>query len=359
VSLHYRFKNSPHFLERLWDVFCIASIVGIWPRFIEPNLLFSSEHIIPVARLPHELNGLSIVHLTDLHFSSYSSPAFLKRILKKTAKLNPHLILFTGDLISYAELGDKEALFQFLSSFSCPLGCYAILGNHDYSQYVSLGSNGKFCIMEEHVPPLLQGLFKLISSKSRGKEQQVTKPIPAHPELRALFEKAGWTLLENETVRIGTARAQLNITGLGDIMAAHFSPQEAFAKQDGSFPTIVMAHNPDCFPYLKNYPFDLALAGHTHGGQVNLPFIWKRITPILNKQFKSGLKNYFGKFLYISRGLGAVFPFRWFAPPEIAKFTLINSSHAPVQSYAFDFARSQVESFAANRSSCSKNPEVS
>lgn len=327
MSFHFSFRNSPHFVERLWDLWCIASVVGIWPRFIEPNLLVTSYHTLPISTLPEELHGMTIVQISDLHFSSHTSSTFLNRISDHIKKLNPDLLLFTGDLISYSELEDKERLQEFLSSLNAPLGCFSIFGNHDYSQYVSLGDDGSYRLISDHVPPLLKGFHRLFSSKKNDSsdDPKVTHAIPLHPELSTLFEKGGFEVLHNKTVQVGTGSSRLNITGLGDIMAGCCCPHEAFYAVDPRFPSIVLSHNPDSYPYFASYPGDLVLFGHTHGGQVNLPYIWKKVTPLKNRALKSGLVQQDNRFLYINRGLGSTFPFRWFAPPEITKFTLVRS----------------------------------
>jgi uncharacterized protein len=353
VSLHCTYKNSPHFIEKLWDFACIASIVGIWPRFCEPHLLLAPEHIIPLPLLPEALNGFKIAHLSDLHFSSYTSVHFLERVLKKIEKFQPDLIVFTGDLISYAEIENRELIEKFLKSLSCPYGCYAVLGNHDYSEYISLEDNS-FCIMEEHIPPLLRGFFRLISSK-RALKTKVRGEITEHPEIRKLFENSGWKLLVNETCLIGKGANKINIAGLGELMAKQLKAMEAFQRVDMRYPTVVLVHNPDAIGEISSYPIDLVLLGHTHGGQVNLPFIWKRITPIKNKEFKSGLYQKEGHFFYISRGLGASFPFRLFAPPELAKITLVRSGLEKNSALAWNAPIREKERAAAFRVSCPDN----
>src|SRR5581483_8919964 len=147
--------TSSHFAERLWDAFCIASIIGIWPRFIEPHLLCTSHHKIYIPHLDLRMNGMIIVQISDLHMSSYLSDRYLKRILKRIKKIKPDLIVFTGDLLCYSELSDKERLFSFLAELQAPLGCFAIFGNHDYSQYVSLAEDGNARCIQEHISPLL------------------------------------------------------------------------------------------------------------------------------------------------------------------------------------------------------------
>lgn len=316
-------KNSISPIERLWDIWCVASVIGIWPRFIEPSCLFTKQITLPLPQLAKELEGLKILQISDLHCSKYTSDRFLKKIRKKCEKLSPDLIVFTGDLISYGELVDETRLEEFLSSLEAPLGCYAILGNHDYSEYVTFASDEKVRKVQDHIPSIMRGFARLFSCKDTSSEgEEVTAPIPEHPKLRALFERSGFTLLHNNTVQIGKGSSLLNLTGVGDIMACQCLPSIAFSHYNYLYPGIVLSHNPDSFDLLKEAPGDLLLFGHTHGGQVNLPFIWKRITPIRNKLFKSGLFHINNKFLYINRGLAAPFPFRWFAPPELTLFTL-------------------------------------
>lgn len=336
MSLHFSsFKTSNHFLERLWDAACIASIVGIWPRFIEPNLLFTTELTLPIALLPKELDGITIVQFSDLHYSSYVSERYLDRISTHIQKLDPSLIVFTGDILSYAELEERAPLQKFLSSLSAPLGCYAIFGNHDYKEYTSLAPDGSYRLICDHTPALLRGFSRIFSSKKISDDPEVLQPVPEKEELKKVLLNSGFQLLHNETVQIGKKGSYINLTGLGDICARQCFPNLAFNQTDPRFPSIVLSHNPDSYPLLAPYPGDLLLFGHTHGGQVNLPFIWEKITPLKNKKLKSGLVAIPEKerFLYINRGLGSTFPFRWFAPPEITKITLVRSG--PVKSPLF------------------------
>lgn len=316
-------KHSQSLIERLWDLWCIVSVVGIWPRFIEPELLFSSHHTIAIPELPRELNGLKIAHISDLHFSDHTSSWFLDRVVKKVNRLSCDVIVFTGDILTYSELWDPDALQRFLSSLHAPLGCYAILGNHDYAEYVTMSNDGTFHKAQNRLPDIMKGFSRLFASAEEASEAQGFEPIAEQPELLSLFARSGFKVLNNETIHIGRARKWLNLTGLGDIMTKQCLPAKAFQNYDMQAPGIILSHNPDSFSLLQSYPGNLYLFGHTHGGQVNLPFIWKRITPIQNKLLKSGLFHINNRYLYVNRGLGAPFPFRWFAPPEIACLELV------------------------------------
>lgn len=320
-------------------------MIGIWPRFIEPKLLCTSHHTLGIPTLPQEFHGLKILQISDLHFSSYCSENFIQRISRQIQKLAPDIICFTGDLLSYAELVNTDCLLNFLSSLRAPLGCFAIYGNHDYSDYVSYGTDGSYTKIRDHVPALLRGFARLFSPKLLTPSVILHEPVAPSQALQELFESAGFTVLHNKTIQIGNRRQKLNITGLGDLIAGHCDPNTAFLHHDPEFPTIVLSHNPDSYPYLAHYPGDLILCGHTHGGQVNLPYIWEKVTPLKHLEFKSGLVVRDGRYIYINRGLGSTFPFRWFAPPEITLFKLHRN---PVET-----ARVQADLF----STCQDSPD--
>lgn len=324
MSLQFlQIKCPENLLERLWDAFCIASIIGIWPRFIEPNLLFISEHNIYLPTLPQECEGIKIVQFSDLHFGPTTKPEFLKKICRKIQSLQPDVVVFTGDLISYSILENKELLKQFLQSISAPLGAFAIFGNHDYSEYASMGEDGIARRIKNESPALVRGFWRLLSLQSCNKQDpQVTSAIPEKESVRTLFEEGGFHVLHNETMQIQLKSGRLNIVGLGDMLTGNCRPLDAFSHYDLRYPGIVLSHNPDSFSHLQSYPGDLFLFGHTHGGQINLPYIWKKITPLKNKYLKSGFFELQSRYISVNRGLGSIFPFRWFAPPEISLFTL-------------------------------------
>lgn len=332
-------KHSQSLVEYLWDLWCIVSIVGIWPRFIEPELLFTSHHTIAIADLPRELDGLKIAHISDLHFSKHTSKNFLDRVVKKVNKLSCDLIVFTGDLLTYSILEDPETLQHFLTALDAPLGKYAILGNHDYAEYVTMANDGSYHKSVNQQAAITKGFSRLFSTSQEPQDTLVIEPIAEHEEVLKLFTRSGFKMLHNETIHIGRSHNWINLTGLGDIMTRQCLPSKAFQNYDMQAPGIILSHNPDSFNLLQSYPGNLYLFGHTHGGQVNLPFIWKKVTPIQNKFLKSGLFYLHDRYLYINRGLGAPFAFRWFAPPEIACFTLVRQGRVKTPSWQKIFSQ--------------------
>jgi predicted MPP superfamily phosphohydrolase len=321
-------KSAEKLIEQLWDAWCIASIIGIWPRFIEPNWLTTRRIALPISTLPAELDGIKVLHFSDLHFSERSSEHFLKKVAQEIQKEAADLILFTGDLLSYGRMYEKEKLVAFLTSLqephAPPLGAFAILGNHDYAEYVSQTADGKIRKVSQKLPTLLRGFARLFSVQDTScLAPEVVDPVEELASVQEVYRQAGFYLLNNETVQVGTRFSKINITGLGCHMANHCLPQEAFQRYLPQTAGIVLSHNPDSFPLIQPFPGNLFLFGHTHGGLVNLPYIWKKVTYLKNQQLKQGLFRINDKFLYVNRGIGAPFPFRWFASPEITVFTLV------------------------------------
>lgn len=313
-------KKSP----LLWDLFCIASLVGIWPRFIEPSLIFTTRLTLPIAHLPKDLHGLKIVQISDLHLNIHTSDAFLTKLIRKCHALKPDLIAFTGDFICYGQLQESAKLKSLLDQLHAPYGCYAVLGNHDYASCISINDEGDYDIVPSPSSSSLARAFRrLIESKNlTSKTTERAKDTPLNSELVKLLEETPFKLLHNETKILSIGNTKLNLCGLGEYTLKKNNASQAYKTYDSRYPGIILMHNPDGFFSLKNYPGDIVLSGHSHGGQVNFPWMWKKFTLLENMQFKRGLRKEGNKWLYINRGLGSVLPFRWFAPPEILLLTL-------------------------------------
>ena len=346
-------EQQKSWYEWLFDALCIASIVGIYPRFIEPSILFTSRQRLFLSHLPSSLNGMKIVFFSDLHINHWSSKSFLLRVQKAIARLSPDIIIFSGDLLTYSQLPCPEKASIFFKNISsiCPI--FACLGNHDYQDYSTLDSSGEPVCGHPNGNPILQGLKRLIGAPRSPKQHPVSSPVALNKELLRFYTDHNVTLLDNETIHIGHGTHRINLTGLGDITAGHLSPSTAYKGYDLRLPGIVFAHSPDAYSQLAYFPGDLFLFGHTHGGQVNIPFLWERLTPLTDKSLKSGVYHRDGRTLFVTRGIGATFPFRLFAPPQIVLFEIFRGGRLPAEAYASQlFERSPVTpSFAAHRTS--------
>ncbi len=310
-------------IHTLWDLWCVVSVVGIWPRYIEPRLLHHTSLTLKVPELPKSLDGIKIFQISDLHFGKNSHPKQLAKAVKQARLFAPDLILFCGDFISESTIWEKEQLLTFLKQFSAPYGCFAVLGNHDYASMVGINAAGDYVPSRNPQPALIKGLKRLFKNNNpTGKFSPEIAKIPLHRELMELLSESPFRLLHNETVTIPIKDTCLNICGLGEYMLNKTDPAAAFANYNKAYPGVILLHNPDALPLLHNYPGEVVLCGHTHGAQVNLPVIRDAFLASEQKQFISGLYDYDKKSVYINRGLGATFTFRWFSIPETLQLTL-------------------------------------
>lgn len=307
----------------LWNAWCIASLIGIWPRFIEHRLITTTHLKLNIPRLPSALKGLKVLQFSDLHLQSSLSDAFLDKLTRKVKAWSPDIILFTGDFLCFSSLDNPQRLIRVLSSLEAPYGCYAVLGNHDYQDYVSINDEGDYDIIDRSAPTFGRGLKRLIKKpKINGVHTSRIHDISLHKDLVALLKSTPFRLLHNETIQVPIKGSFLNLSGLGEHVANQCHPETAFKEYNPQYPGIVLTHNPDSLPTLKGYPGDLILCGHTHGGQINIPGLRQRYTLLENPRLKRGLKQVDGRLVYINRGLSSIMPFRWFSPPELSFFTL-------------------------------------
>lgn len=309
----------------LVDALLASSVIGLWPRFIEPELLLTSTIDYPMSSYyplaGPALAGLRIVHLSDLHFHKGLSARILRRITKKVNTLHADLICFTGDFICYSQLEEPERLYDFLSSLKASIGAYCVLGNHDYSSYVSRNREGDYDVLQP-VDPLSAMRFSLElicrpENRRIGKATAAAQAADHNATLIKLLKEASFTLLDNQTLVLPIG---LNLVGLGDYSLGRFNPKEAFQGYRCDLPGIALSHNPDTFPYLKQYPADIILSGHTHGEQIHLPFcrsLSRKLARLENSIYSRGAYREGHQLLYVNRGLGSYKPFRLFAPPEI------------------------------------------
>lgn len=311
------------FSKFLFDVWCTISVIGIWPRFIEPNLIVTTKLHLPIKNLPKDLVGFKILQFSDLHFNSKMSNRFLEKLERKIKQENPDMIVFTGDLLCYSELVEPERLKNFLNRFNPKFGAFLIFGNHDYEQFISINEHGEYDLVETSTSTLKKGFKRLFSSiKLQNKISERVKKIGFHKALVRLIQETPFKILHNSHIEIKKESGKLNLIGLGEYSLGKLEPELAFQDIDVNHPTIVLAHHPDSFPLLKSFPSHIILSGHTHGGQINLPFFRKKFTLLENEDLIRGLIERDQKKIYINRGIGSVMKFRWFASPEILSLTL-------------------------------------
>ncbi len=239
--------------------------------------------VIPIAGLPPQLDGLTIVQLSDIHSGLFMTESQMREYVEIANELKPDIVALTGDYVATSN-SQVPAFLRAVSALRARLGVFACLGNHDM-----------FTDSEEML--------------ERG------------------FAQAGFRLLRNENEIIEINGARLNIIGVDYIGRTGGYLHRLDDALDGislEGTTILLLHSPKSFPDAAKAGIHLTLSGHTHGGQITLNIGELILTPIrLETMFIAGLFKIGDSHLYVNRGLGTTGPpIRINAPPEITHITL-------------------------------------
>jgi len=258
--------------------------LGIDAFFIEPARLVVNRRELRLPNWPAELSGVKVALISDLHVGSphWGLPRLHELILRVNAE-KPDLILLAGDyLINDIWFGthvEADPIGAELGQLRAPLGVFAVLGNHDW------WNNG--------------------------------------PKVRAAFEAHGLTVLDDEVRRIHFNGKDFCLLGVRDETERLRTAQHELDLALPGMPLIVLVHEPDIFPQLDERA-TLTLAGHTHGGQVDLPLLGRRVVPSkYGPRYAAGHIVEGGRHLFVTTGVGtSIVPVRFRVPPEIALLTL-------------------------------------
>lgn len=260
---------------------------------IEPKWVEVVEVDMPIPNLPAAFESLKIAHISDLHLSDEVSKEYLLGCVEKINSMNPDIAVMTGDYVTMLSGGKYgKGVAEIFDAFKTRLGCFGCLGNHDYGVY------------RRHFPV------------DKSEHQNLHN---------AMGESKVW-ILKNSSKAIEIDGQQLWITGLGDYWARDFKPEAAFDGIAEDEFKIALLHNPDAIFELKDHKPHAILCGHTHGGQVRLPFLGAPVLPIKNRWLDAGSYNVNDSFVYVNRGLGVLPGFtgsvRFNCRPEITLYTL-------------------------------------
>lgn len=245
---------------------------------------------MPIRRLPDAFQGFRIVQMSDIHLEEYTEAYFLERMVEQVNALDPDLVLITGDFVSRGP-GPLSIAWnaagmgaEILSTLKAPQR-FGILGNHD----VGVGAEHVIRPLEAHGTPMLVDSYT---------------PI----------ERGGHVLWLCGADDAGTRRPDLNF-------AIPATPNA---------PVIFMCHEPDYVDKVVLHPrfplIDMMLSGHTHGGQIRLPYVGPLILPPMGQKYIEGAFQFDHMQLYVNRGIGTVgLPFRLNCPAELTHFTLVSA----------------------------------
>jgi uncharacterized protein len=239
----------------------------------EPSDLQVVSHDVSIRGLPGRLDGLRAAQISDLHITTVGDVQ--TKAIEAIQNLKPDVLFVTGDFVDDATA--IGATLELLSLASPPLGIWSVPGNWDHTSDAIGGLQSGF--------GSVKGKFLINDS--------------------AELEQGLW------------------IVGVDDPASGYDNLDGAIAGVPAQGPRILLAHSPDIVPALSGQRFDLVLSGHTHGGQVNLPFIngtWLKDGP--PRQYVRGFYTAHGSPLYVNRGIGTThLPIRIDASPEVTLFT--------------------------------------
>lgn len=289
-------------------------IISLWISIIAGVFYFSGmlfwvydyqvvEKQIFIKGLPEAYDGYRIVQLSDIHLGRWHSGKPLQRAVTMVNSLDPELIVFTGDLVNYATT-EAYAFKDILGSMKAHHGIYAVLGNHDYGDYMRWAD-----------PP--------------EKEANIQK-------MKELLNEIGWILLDNQHVILNRGGSDLAFAGVGNFSSGGHYPNRAdLATALSGIPDscciILLSHDPRIIndTTLNFDAVDLILSGHTHALQLGLILGNKEFSPASfvykhwGGHYNTQAYDYLEVQMYVNRGLGHIgFPARIGIKPEITLIIL-------------------------------------
>lgn len=259
----------------------------LYPTVIEPNWIEVKTLDLTLPHLSQDFEGYRLVHLTDIHADDWMTKKRLGNIVKTVNRQAPDLILLTGDYVT-KQANKYAPTLSSLRELKASDGAIAVQGNHDIW----------------------------------------SDPLRIHQAL----EDANILELVNDVITIRRSSGLLNIAGVDDVWAQRDRLDRVLVRLPNQGSSILLAHEPDfADTSAATGRFDLQLSGHSHGGQVKIPFTRGPILPPYGKRYPFGLYQVNGMVQYTGRGLGMVSPrVRLNARPEITVFRL----HPPKESNA-------------------------
>jgi uncharacterized protein len=279
-----------------------AAGVAVYSGEIERHWIEISHHDAHIPGLPAAFDGIRVVQLSDIHLDEFTEPFFLREAVKRINEINPDLIFLTGDYVTRSPISNRVTIFNgsvwqcanILNELKCRQR-YGILGNHDY--------------------------------------------MTGEDEVIAALTDNGIQVLRNAYLPIERAGGRFWLAGVDDPVFGNPDSGAAIPKSIRNIPNepvVLLCHAPDYVDDLLTEPeaqaVALMLSGHTHGGQIRLPFFGPFHLPVLGRKYVRGWFRFGNLQLYVNRGLGTVdLPFRFHCPPEITVFTLRTPGSTPSQ----------------------------
>lgn len=273
--------------KRVWLYSLIGMLLLMGFLHFQNNSIVTSNYTIHSDKLSQHVNGYKIVQLSDLHNKAFGKDQ--SNLIRKVKKLNPDIIVFTGDLVDSNRYDEKPSLM--LMENLVPIApVYYVTGNHEWW-------SGKFARLESKLQAI--GVHVM-----RNTVEDITID---HERIQiiGIDDPA-----ESNTEKMDVEEKMMNVIG----------------KNEGNNKfKIMLSHRPELFSLYSEYGVDVVFTGHAHGGQFRIPFIGGLIAPNqgLFPTYTSGMYEEKDTTMVVNRGLGnSIIPIRIFNRPEIVAVTL-------------------------------------
>ncbi|MDG0965039.1 MAG: phosphodiesterase YaeI [Opitutales bacterium] len=257
----------------------------------EANWLEVTKKKVLIPKLRNKV-PIKLLHLSDLHFSNSVSLEDIDFAFRQGFSLSPDACVITGDFITDQKSNQElEELGKLLRMYANIVPTFASLGNHDGGEWA--GAHGGFTNTQK---------------------------------VESMLARAGIKLLHNQKESIYLNGQSLTIAGVGDLWSKTCRPERCLTKvssRSNSGTSLVLCHNPDAKKILINYKWDLMLCGHTHGGQLKIPFLgWTPFAPVQDHSLVEGLHSWKERQIHITRGVGNLWGVRLNCRPEVSLLEL-------------------------------------
>jgi predicted MPP superfamily phosphohydrolase len=257
-----------------------------YARFFEAERLQISQFTVPL--LPSRSEPLKLLHLSDLHASRVVSLSYIEAAISRGLEWKPDVICVTGDFITQ-RFDAAEDYVRILQRLSDTAPCFATVGNHDGGRWA----------------------------------RDVGHGYPDIDWIQRLLRASNITLLHNTKTTFRAGSREIQFVGVGDFWAENLEPRKAFGNASNRLPTILLSHNPDSKEDVAHHYWQLMLSGHTHGGQLRVPWVGATpFAPVRDKRFVAGLNRWEDRWIHTTKGIGSVYGLRINCPPEISFLTL-------------------------------------
>jgi predicted MPP superfamily phosphohydrolase len=235
---------------------------------------------VTVRDLPPELDGYTIAHLSDLHIGALTPLWWAKRWARAANAAKPDMVVITGDMVT-SGVAFHEDIAELVSELHAPAGVFVSMGNHDY-----FGEG--------------------------------------EPLISLLREKGRATVLRNEGQVIERNGGKMYLAAIDDTWTRRADMDRALEGRPDGMRSILLAHDPDKFPHAREHKVDVVLSGHTHGGQIAVPFFARYVNASkLAHRYHVGVYTDGDSTLYVHPGLGTTGPpIRLGVAPAVALVTL-------------------------------------